>query len=356
MSLNTAIVGLPNVGKSTLFNALLKRQAALAANYPFATIEPNVGIAEVPDERLPILAGIVKTTVIKPAVIRFIDIAGLVKGAHKGEGLGNQFLAKIREADVICHVLRAFNDPDVVVVGRLDPSEDLKTIRAELALKDLESLTVQSEKCKTQSDKAKLKVYEKISKTLNQGKMVDRTDLSKEEREIVDELFLLTAKPEIFVINISEKQLTGGLAKDFHKKIHVPESEVIYICAKTEAELAVLSQEDQELYLNDLGLEKSGVEQMAQAAYQKLNLISFLTAGEKEVKAWTIARGSTARQAAGVIHSDFYDKFIKAKVCEYKDFILYGGFKTAAEKGRVRLEGKDYIMKEDDVVEFMIGK
>ncbi|OGD63602.1 redox-regulated ATPase YchF [Candidatus Beckwithbacteria bacterium RBG_13_42_9] len=366
MSLSVAIVGLPNVGKSTLFNALLKRQQALAANYPFATIEPNVGIVEVPDERLIKLAQVVEKeeslvagkVPLKPATIEFVDIAGLVAGAAKGEGLGNQFLAHIHECDLICHVLRSFEDPDVVVTGKMDPLEDLETVRTELILKDLESVEkAQKSKLKAQNDSAKVKaILEKVKNFLDQGKMLNTLGFTDQELEVINPLCLLTIKPEIFAINVSESQVARMKPQDYAAKIGVLSENVIVICAKVESELSDLSQEDQKLYLTDLGLTQSGIERMAQVAYQKLGLISFLTAGVIEARAWTIKAGTLAQQAAGVIHTDFVKKFIKAKVCSFNEFVTLGGWKKAAEAGKVRQEGRDYPMHDGDVVEFMIGK
>ena len=291
------IVGLPNVGKSTLFNALLKKQVALAANYPFATIEPNVGVVPVPDPRLAILAGVVKTEKIVPATVTFVDIAGLVKGASQGEGLGNKFLAHIREVDAILYLLRDFADEDVIRSGSVDPAADLEILRMELQLADLEA-------------------KEKIN--------------------------LLAKKPEIIVLNTDEDKL--GI-RDGQMRI----------CAKLEEELAGLSEEEQKEYLKSLGLEKSGLEKVLQKAFETLGLMTFLTAGEKEVRAWTIRKGTKAPQAAGVIHTDFEKHFIKADVIYWEDFVKAGGWVEAKESGKVRLEGREYVMAEGDVVEFKVG-
>lgn len=366
MSLQIGIVGFPNVGKSTLFNALLKRQVALAANYPFATIEPNVGIAEVPDARLATLAEIVKTTVIKPATVEFVDIAGLVKGASKGEGLGNQFLANIRETQAICHVLRAFEDENVLREGATEPTSDLDIIRTELQLADLSTLEKQAQP-KGSVDKAELARWEYIlqfKKTIEDGQMLESVwksmpaDQAAKVRQIANELCLLSAKPELFVINVSETQLTEGvelLQKSFAEKLSASPDQVCIVSAKVESELASLSSEDQALFLEELGLTESGLERLAKAAYRTLNLQSFLTAGEKEVRAWTIRQGMLAPDAAGVIHTDFKKKFIKAKIASYDDFVANNGWKGVKETGKLRLEGKDYVMQEGDVVEFMIG-
>lgn len=366
MSLSVGIVGLPNVGKSTLFNALLKRQIALAANYPFATIEPNVGIVEVPDERLVKLAEIVEKEEnlekgkipLKPATIEFYDIAGLVKGASKGEGLGNKFLAHIRETDLICHTLRAFKDSEVVVTGKMDPIEDLETVRMELILKDMETIEkAQNAKVKDQNQKLKVKaVLDKVQNFLEKGEMLNIIEFSQDELEIVKPLCLLTTKPEIFVINVSEDQLTKKPETNYAQKLGVSVSDVVFICAKIEAELSELDEKEQKMYLEDLGLKQSGIELMAQAAYRKLDLISFLTVGEIEAKAWTIKKGTLAPAAASVIHTDFEKNFIKANVVSYETFVSLGGWKNCKEKGKVRQEGRDYEMKDGDVTEFMIGK
>ncbi len=369
MSLSIGIVGLPNVGKSTLFNALLKQQAALAANYPFATIEPNVGVVPVPDERLEPLAKIAGTTVIKPATVEFVDIAGLVKGASEGEGLGNKFLAHIRETALIAHVVRAFEDGDIIREGSTNPFEDLETIRTELQLADLNTLSKQPQPKGVVSKEAGLRwqAIQDFIAWLNQGKPLNQfpalTSAAAADETVTltaKELCLLTAKEELFVINVSETQLTQSnyqeLLEKYAGELNVPTQKVIVISAKIESELSSLAPEDQALYLADLGLEKSGLERLIQRAYEVLGLQSFLTAGEMEVRAWTITAGTTAPQAAGVIHTDFAKKFIKAVVCSYPDFIANNGWKGVRELGKIRQEGKEYIMQSDDVVEFMIGK
>ncbi len=363
MSLSIGIVGLPNVGKSTLFNALLKKQIALAANYPFATIDPNVGVVEVPDERLPVLAKIVHTSVIKPATVEFTDIAGLVKGASQGEGLGNKFLAHIRETDAICHVMRAFTDKNVIREGSVGPLEDLATIRTELQLADLETLNKQFPP-KGKVDKeitARWASIEKFKQKIEAGESVINfatDEPSETDLKTAKELNLLTAKRELFAVNVDEDNLkeAESLRVAFAQKMQVKSEQVVVISAKIESELANLSQEDQQLYMQELGLKKSGLERLAEVAYNILQLQSFLTAGTLEVKAWTIKKGTLAPQAAGVIHTDFEKNFIKAKVVSYADFVAYNGWTVAKEKGRVRLEGKDYVMQEGDVVEFMVGK
>jgi len=368
MSLSVGIVGLPNVGKSTLFNALLKRQAALVANYPFATIEPNVGVVPVPDSRLDQLAKIVATEVIKPAVIDFVDIAGLVKGAHQGEGLGNQFLSHIRETQVICHVLRAFENEEIIREGAVSPKEDLSTVRLELQLADLATLQKQIEP-KGNVNKILQERWQIVSdlKTgLSQGlsalAVVEKHIKTPEEypyQVAAKELGLLTAKAELFVINVSEKQLTQQpiktLTEQFAKELEQPSSKILVMCNQIESELSSLSEADQKLYLQDLGLDQGGLERLISAAYQTLGLQSFLTAGKKEVRAWTIPAGTTARKAAGVIHSDFEKKMISANIVKFSDFIEFKGWKGAKDKGKVRVEGRDYVMQEGDVVEFMIG-
>jgi len=364
MNLSVGIVGFPNVGKSTLFNALLKKQVALAANYPFATIEPNVGIAEVPDERLAVLAKIVKTEMIKPATVEFTDIAGLVKGASQGEGLGNKFLSHIRETDAICHVLRAFTDSNVIREGTVDPKEDLAAIRTELQLADLETLSKQREPKGSAEKEEKLrwqnisKFNEKLGKGTNIFSWKDDFEAPEEEANAAKDLCLLTAKKEIFVLNVDENQVKDEQSKinDWAEKLEVNSKQIVIISAKIESELAVLTDEDQKLYLQDLGLEKSGLERLAEVAYQILGLQSFLTAGELEVKAWTIRQGTTAPEAAGVIHTDFEKNFIKAKVASFKDFVELNGWSGVKEKGKLRLEGRDYVMQEGDIVEFMVGK
>lgn len=320
MNLSVGIIGLPNVGKSTLFNALLKKQAALAANYPFATIEPNVGIVPVPDERLLHLAEITKIEhsmsslpPIKPATVEFVDIAGLVKGASEGAGLGNKFLSHIREVRIIAHVIRAFEDANVIREGSIDPKNDYEIVRTELGLADLSA----------------------------------KGDFLEE-------------KPEIIVLNVSENQYNDEtirkLIEEYSNLLGQPKEKIIAISAKIEEELAALLEDEQRQYLSELGIEESGLERLIRLAYKELGLISFLTAGEKEVRAWTIRAGTNALEAAGEIHTDFMAKFIKAEVVSYSDFVSSNGWKGAREKGRSRLEGKEYIVKGGDVVEFKIGR
>jgi GTP-binding protein YchF len=358
MNLSIGIVGLPNVGKSTLFNALLKQQVALAANYPFATIEPNVGVVPVPDSRLKKLAEVVHSNKIVPAVVEFVDIAGLVKGASQGEGLGNQFLSHIRETLAICHVLRGFADPDIIREGSTDPKSDLETIRVELQLADLSTLEKQREPkgAANPAEKKRWEIIEKFKKTVGDGQGVRVVIKDEDDKLVAKELSLLTAKPELFVINVDESHLSNKeLVHTYAIELGVQPQQVVIISAKIESELASLSEEDQKLYLADLGMETSGLDRLISAAYHTLGLQSFLTAGEKEVRAWTVRQGATSVEAAGEIHTDFMKKFIKAHISHYQDFIELGGWKAVKEKGKLRIEGKEYIMQEGDVVEFMIG-
>ncbi len=359
MNLSAGIVGLPNVGKSTLFNALLKRQVALAANYPFATIEPNTGIVPVPDDRLATLAEIVHTEVIKPATVEFLDIAGLVKGASEGAGLGNQFLSHIREVNVICQVIRAFSDPDVIREGSTTPQSDREIIETELLLADLSTLQKQKEPKASQGKELfeKWLCIKKFLDVANQGKLV-RTVMTSEFDELVaKELGLLTAKPIIYIVNVDETEVgNADIRAKLAEEIGINPNSIVIVSAKIESELSSLSDEDQKLYLQDLGVEKSGLERLIVTVYDVLGLQSFLTAGELEVRAWTIRKGTSAPQAAGVIHTDFEKKFIKAIVASYADFVEFNGWKGVKDIGKMRTEGKEYVMQEGDVVEFMIGK
>lgn len=363
MNLSVGIVGLPNVGKSTLFNALLKKQQALAANYPFATIEPNVGIVPVPDNRLEQLREIVcaSTPGVEPpiisATVEFLDIAGLVKGASEGAGLGNKFLSHIREVSVIAHVVRAFEDADVIREGSVDPKSDYETIQTELMLADLQSAQNQESRIKS-NDPLKL-LLQRILDDLNKNISVREMQFSDEEKEKVKQLFFLTNKPEIIVLNVTESEYNQQTIleriESYAKLLQLPEDRFVVICAKIEAELSELSEDEQQVYLADLGVGSSGLERLIKKAYERLGLISFLTAGEKEVKAWTIRKGSNAVEAAGEIHTDFMKKFIKAEVISFDDYITIGGRKKAREVGKARLEGKDYIVQDGDVIEFKIG-
>lgn len=346
MNLSIGIVGLPNVGKSTLFNALLKKQVAEASNYPFTTIEPNIGVVEVPDERLIALAKISKSQKIVPAAVKFVDIAGLVKNAHKGEGLGNQFLANIREVDAIAHVARSFSSSNVVQTGE-SPESDLETVETELILADLTTVEKQNAP-KFTADKAvqvRWAAIEKLKVGLNAGKAAHDVDLTEEEKQLVCDLHLLTAKPKIVVYNIDEDRV-GDMHED---------KNVLYISAKIEAEIAALSLEEAKEYMETYGLIESGLTRLIKKGYEVLGLMSFLTTGVTESRAWTIPLETRAQDAAGTIHTDFSQKFIKAEVVEYNTFVQLGGWKQAREVGKARMEGKDYIMRDGDVVEFKVG-
>lgn len=355
MSLKVGIVGLPNVGKSTLFNALLGKQQALAANYPFATIEPNVGIVPVPDPRLEVLAEIVGSSSLVPATVEFVDIAGLVKGAASGEGLGNKFLSHIREVDLVCNVLRYFENGDIIREGSVEPQSDYLVVQSELIYKDLETVSGQIAKTKSPSADPKFKDFvNRLYEHLNAGKPARTMSVNDDERSWMNEWFLLTSKKEIAVVNISEEQLPRAfeIEKEYSEKLGM---NVVALNAKLEGDLAELGGEDAKILMGEYGIAEPGLNRLITLAYQSLGLISFLTAGEKEVRAWTVRNGAKAPEAAGVIHTDFTKKFIKAKVCGYEDFVEYRGWKAAAEKGKVRMEGKEYEIKEGDVVEYMIG-
>lgn len=359
MGLSIGIVGLPNVGKSTLFNALLKKQQALAANYPFATIEPNVGVVPVPDGRLKELSKLVNNARIVPATVTFTDIAGIVKGASQGEGLGNKFLSHIREADAVCMVIRAFADEDVVLTGSGNPVEDREVLTMELVLADLQTVEkqVMPKGTVTPAQKQRWQLIEQIRVALEAGKRADSVLMEADDRELVKDLCLMTMKPIIYVVNVDEAEFSTGvdLGALYAKKLAVPRDSVVIVSAKIEAELSQMTELEQQEYLQALGLVESGLERLIKAGYHILGLQSFLTAGEKEVRAWTIRRGTVAVEAAGVIHTDFMKKFIKAEIVNYNDFVSLGGWKQAREAGKARQEGRDYVMQEGDVVEFKIG-
>lgn len=360
MGFKCGIVGLPNVGKSTLFNSLTSGEIA-AENYPFCTIDPNVGMVEVPDPRLNQLASIVNPKKILPTTMEFVDIAGLVEGASKGEGLGNQFLAHIRETDAIAHVVRCFENDDVVhVSGRIDPISDIEVINTELSLADLESveraIERTSKRLKAGKDKEaqmKMDVLERLRACLDEGHRARNVELTKEERALVRDVHLITTKPVMYIANVAEDGFGNNPFLDrVREKAAGENAQVVPVCAGIEAEISQLDEADRQEFLSELGMQESGLDQVIRAGYELLELLTYFTAGPKEVRAWTVKRGSSAPQAAGKIHTDFEKGFIRAEVTAFDDYVGLGGEQAAKEAGKLRLEGKTYIVQEGDVMHF----
>lgn len=359
MGFKCGIVGLPNVGKSTLFNSLTRAEIA-AENYPFCTIDPNVGVVEVPDLRLAALAAIAKPEKVIATTMEFVDIAGLVEGASKGEGLGNKFLAHIRETDAIAHVVRCFDNDDVVhVAGRLDPLSDIEIINTELALADLESVeraierTEKRLKANEKDDRARMVVLEKLQACLDEGHRARNVELSVEEETLIGDLHLITTKPVMYVANVAEDGFENNAYLEVvRRKAESENAEVLPVCAGIEAEIAQLDELDRQEFLDELGLQESGLDKVIRAGYALLELLTFFTVGKREVRAWTVKTGSTAPQAAGRIHTDFERGFIRAEVTSYEAFVSLGGEQAAKEAGKLRLEGKSYLLSEGDIMHF----